>query len=79
MRYQDCAIADISRTGAQVKLPGYERPPAGSMILLEIVSAPDGDQINITGIIKWQVQQDGETLCGVKFRQHLAENIYAKI
>ncbi len=79
MRYQDCTVADISRTGAKVKLPGYEKPPAGSIILLEIIAAPDGDQINIAGVIKWHVQQGSGTLCGVQFNQRLSANIYAKI
>ena len=78
MRYMDCELANVSRSGIAIRVSGSENIDSGMEILLEITLPGSLDQINIAGIIEWF--QGGESiLVGIKFDRLMAPEVLTRL
>ena len=79
LRYQECALQDISLTGAKVRIPRYEKVSTGSRIFLEVLLTGSGEQINLNGTVQWVARHKQILLCGIQFNRKLDGSIIAKL
>jgi hypothetical protein len=77
--YQDCELMNISRTGAKVKLPEYEKLTGVTKIILEVFTSSGFEQISIPGLIKWVVREENGIMCGIEFSKKIDEYTLAKL
>jgi hypothetical protein len=59
-------------------LDGLEELTVGSAIFLEIFPLQSFEQINVKGKIKWVIQRENKSICGVEFDKILDQSIFSK-
>ncbi|MFC1591590.1 PilZ domain-containing protein [Thermodesulfobacteriota bacterium] len=79
MRYQDCGVIDISRTGIALEFPANEELNPDADIFLEITVPGSFDQLTVPGIIKRIQRGGGQNIGGVKFIEILDPMTFSKL
>lgn len=79
MRYQDCQLIDISRSGIAVELPPEETLSFGAEISLEMIIPGSFEQITLKGTITRINQEGDKNIAGIKFAEMLAPATFNKI
>jgi len=78
MRYMDCSLLNVSRSGIAIRIAGSEDVDSGMEVLLEITLPGSLDQIIVSGMIEWF--QGGETiLVGIKFERLMAPEVLTRL
>ena len=78
MRYMDCELVDISRSGIAIQVPVSEDLSVGMDVLLEITLPGSLDHVTVKGIVAWS--QSTETgLIGIRFEGLVAPEIMTRL
>ena len=68
MRYMDCELVDVSRSGMAIRVPASETVASGMEVSLEITLPGSLDQITVRGTVAWFLS--GKTvLVGIRFER----------
>ena len=77
MRFEDCTVIDLSRTGAGIEFPSGETLTEGAEIFIEL-TVPDGfEQLHVKGTI--QRVDSEQSVGGVRFCETLDKHTYFKL
>jgi hypothetical protein len=78
MRYMDCELVDVSRSGISIRVSMSEDVFVGMDVLLEITLPGSLDHITVKGVIVWS--QSTETgLVGVHFESLLSPEVMTRL
>jgi len=78
MRYMDCELVDVSRSGIAIRVPVSEDVFVGMDVLLEITLPGSLDHITVRGTIAWS--QSTETgLVGIRFESMLEPDVLTRL
>jgi len=78
LRFMDCDLVDVSRSGIAVRVPVSEDVFVGMDVLLEITLPGSLDHITVKGTIAWS--QSTETgLVGVRFVSLLTPEVLTRL
>ena len=78
LRFMDCELVDVSRSGIAVRVPVSEDVFFGMDVLLEITLPGSLDHITASGTIKWS--QSTETgLVGIRFENLLTPEVLTRL
>jgi len=70
LRYMDCGLVDVSRSGMSILVPGPENLAEGMEVSLEITMPGSLEQITLRGTVQWM--QPGERIrAGIRFESLL--------
>jgi len=78
LRYMDCDLLDVSRSGMGVLLPGSEDVAEGMEVSLEITMPGSLEQQTVRGTIQW-VQRGENIRAGIRFENLLAPEAMARL
>ena len=79
LRYQECQIIDLSRSGAAVKFPGEKDLKYGREVFIEILVPGSLQQLNLQGRIKRTEGEEEKNIGGIRFNALLDEMILEKL
>jgi hypothetical protein len=79
MRYQDCRLVDISRSGIAVEMPPGEQLSFGAVVSIEMIIPGSFEQLTMKGTITRIDQKDDKNTAGIKFSEMLAPATFNKI
>jgi len=78
LRYMDCELVDVSRSGMGISIPGSEHVDAGMDLSLEITVPGSLEQITVRGTVQWC--QPGERIrAGVRFESLLDPELMTRL
>jgi hypothetical protein len=78
LRFMDCELVDVSRSGVAIRVPVSEDVFFGMDALLEITLPGSLDHITVKGTIAWS--QSTETgLVGIRFESLLAPEVLTRL
>ena len=78
LRFMDCELVDVSRSGVAIRVPVSEDVFFGMDALLEITLPGSLDHITVRGTIAWS--QSTETgLVGIRFESLLAPEVLTRL
>ncbi len=78
LRYMDCELVDVSRSGMGIRVPGSEKIAENLEIMLEITLPGSLEQLTLRGSIRWF--QSGERIrAGIRFDSLLDSEILTRL
>jgi len=78
MRYMDCDLVDVSRSGMAIRVPASEAVASGMEVSLEITLPGSLDQITVRGTVVWFL--GGETtLTGIRFESLIEPELLTRL
>ncbi len=79
MRYMDCELVDVSRSGMGIIVPGAENAAAEGMeVSLEITMPGSLEQVTVRGTIQW-VRRGERMQAGIRFEHLLDQELMARL
>jgi c-di-GMP-binding flagellar brake protein YcgR len=79
LRYQDCTIVNLSRSGAGVLFPANSSFAVKTPIYLEIIIPQTTEQFTIRGEVKNKHTRKEGLVGGIQFETLLPENMLSKL
>ncbi len=74
MRYEDCTIVNLSRTGAAIEFPAHQELHQGEQVFIELIVPRSFEQITVKGTLRRI--QPSEHIGGIRFEELLDERIF---
>lgn len=78
LRYMDCTLVDVSRSGMGIVIRAPEQVAEGLEISLEITLPGSIEQITVNGTIQW-FQGEADIRAGVRFTQLLDPELMTRL
>jgi hypothetical protein len=78
LRYMDCDLVDVSRTGIAIRVPLSEDIITGMDVSLEIALPGSLEQMTLTGRVH-RVQRGEKILAGIKFDVPLGQEVLDRL
>ncbi len=79
LRYMDCEMVDVSRSGMGVRIPASEETVEPDMeVLLEITLPGSLEQVQVRGIILW-LQRSESIRAGIRFDALLEPELLTRL
>ena len=78
MRYMDCELVDVSRSGMAIRVPGSESVASGMEVSLEITLPGSLDQITVRGTVVWFLSGE-KTLTGIRFESLIEPEVLTRL
>jgi len=78
LRYMDCELVDVSRSGIAIRVPLSEDITPGMDVSLEVTVPGSLDQMTLTGRIH-RVQRGQKILAGIKFDVPLGKEVLDRL
>jgi len=78
LRYMDCELVDVSRSGIAIRVPLSEDIIAGMDVSLEIAVPGSLEQMTLTGRVH-RVQRGEKILVGIKFDVPLEQGVLDRL
>ncbi len=78
LRYMDCELVDVSRSGIAIRVPLSEDITQGMDVSLEITVPGSLDQMTVSGRIH-RVQRGQSILAGIKFDSALEQDVLDRL
>ena len=78
MRYMDCELVDVSRSGMAIRVPASESVDSGMEVSLEITLPGSLDQITVRGTVAWFLSGE-TTLTGIRFESLIEPELLTRL
>ena len=78
MRYMDCDLVNVSRSGMAIRVPASEAVASGMEVLLEITLPGSLDQITVRGTVVWFLSGE-TTLTGIRFESLIEPELLTRL
>lgn len=79
VRYLDCTIVNLSRSGAGILFPSGEALEKGAPVFLDVVVPKSFEQLTLRGEIQRARAEGAQQFGGVKFDAKLPHDLFARL
>jgi PilZ domain len=78
MRYMDCELVNVSRSGMAIRVPASESVDSGMEVSLEITLPGSLDQITVRGTVAWFLSEE-TILAGIRFERLIEPEVLTRL